>query len=316
MRTAAFTLVFFVACYSAAKAQRFTILPQVGFENSRTSIQYNEGDQFSPLGVKFSPQASLRLNYASKPGHGFFLGASSSRSVVSFSFTDPETGMNNFSATTGDMQIRLEGGYLFNSKPVYFNKAKSANSKSSTSSAKKSCGTSSFNSSSSCQKSSTASYSRCGSSQSKAKQAVTTKNKGSWLRIQPSLGMAFIPAVQSDMITKTSASQSTYEYRAGNWRTAVTAGAGFEFGNNSNRLFTISINYLKGLGNLDDVTLNTVSGTKSVTTVLSSKTSGWNLRAGIPFSLSKSKQSVQRKSSYKNPACQQYRIQYRCRKTI
>ena len=32
------------------------------------------------MGVKFTPQASLRLNYSSKQGHGFFLGAATSRS--------------------------------------------------------------------------------------------------------------------------------------------------------------------------------------------------------------------------------------------
>ena len=41
MRTAALTLLSFVAFGYAAKAQKFSLLPQVGFENSKTKIQYN-----------------------------------------------------------------------------------------------------------------------------------------------------------------------------------------------------------------------------------------------------------------------------------
>ena len=92
MRTAALTLLSFVAFTLAAKAQKFSLLPQVGFENSKTKILYNNHPSFSPSGVVFSPQAALQLNYKMKSGHGAYLGAASSRSTVSFSFTDPETG--------------------------------------------------------------------------------------------------------------------------------------------------------------------------------------------------------------------------------
>src|SRR5215475_5937641 len=111
MRAAALTLLCFVASVYAANSQRFSLLPQVGFENSKTNISYNHLSDFSPIGIKFSPQASLRLNYSSKQGHGFYLGVASSRSIVHFSFTDPESGMNNFKAVAGNMQLRLEGGY-------------------------------------------------------------------------------------------------------------------------------------------------------------------------------------------------------------
>jgi hypothetical protein len=99
MRNATLTILCFVAIGYAANAQRFSLLPQVGFENSKTKISFNDLRSFSPLGIKFSPQPGLRLNYSSKQGHGFFLGAASSRSIVSFSFSDPENGMNSFIAT-------------------------------------------------------------------------------------------------------------------------------------------------------------------------------------------------------------------------
>src|SRR5215510_1450001 len=123
MRAATFTLICFVAFGYAANSQKFSLLPQVGFETSKTNVSYNNQPYFSPLGVKFSPQASLRLNYASKAGHGFFFGLASSNSVVSYSFANPETGMTNYVATSDDVQLLLEGGYQFNSKKISLGKS-------------------------------------------------------------------------------------------------------------------------------------------------------------------------------------------------
>jgi hypothetical protein len=310
MRTAALVLFTFVAFCLAADAQRFSLLPQVGFENSKTTIGYNGLPSFSPQGVKFSPQGSLRLNYASKQGHGFFVGVASSRSIVSFSFTDPERGMTDFATTTENMQLRLEGGYQFTTKTFSFKgNNKTAAKKNATK--KSSCSRASDNRSQ-CVRSTT--YSRCSSTKSTppAKTATpsASKNKGSWVRIQPSVGMGFIPSVMTDVIAKTNNSQTTYEYRAGNWNTAVIAGAGFEFGRNKNRLFTVSVNYFKGIGNMGTQTISSVSGTKPVTTTLQSEVSGWNMRVGIPFSLTpKIPAKVKRQQK---AGCMQYKIMYRC----
>ena len=122
MRTAAFILVFFVAFCYAANAQKFSLLPQVGFENSKTKIRYNDLPSFAPAGVVTSPQVGLQLNYKIKSGHGIFVGAASSRSIVPYSFSDPETGMTNYTTATGDMQLRFETGYQFTSKPLFFKK--------------------------------------------------------------------------------------------------------------------------------------------------------------------------------------------------
>ena len=311
MRNAALTILCFVALGYAANAQKFSLLPQVGFENSKTKISYNDLQSFSPLGTKFSPQASLRLNYSSKQGHGFFLGAASSRSIVSFSFTDPETGMNNFTATTGNMQLRLEGGYQFNTKPISLNKSKQS---SANNTKKKNCSSSSR---SNCSKS--YSSNRCSGNSDKAKQPSFSKNKNSWVRIQPSVGMGFIPAVKTDVVTKTQSGQTTYQYNAGNWNTALIAGAGFEFGRGSTRQFTVSVNYFKGLGNLDEQTISSVSGGKSVTTILESATSGWNVKIGIPFTLGGKKPAIknrtEKKTEQRKSGCGQYRIIYRCSKS-
>jgi hypothetical protein len=306
MRTAAFTLFCFVAFGYAANSQRFSLLPQVGFENSKTAISYNDLKSFSPMGVKFSPQASLRLNYTSKQGHGFFVGVASSRSIVSFSFSDPENGMNNFAATADNLQLRLEGGYQFNSKPIALNK-----SKQSATNTKRTCGAYSRGN---CSGRSASPY-RCGNKSNKAKQPQLSKNKSSWVRIQPSVGLGFIPSVKTDVIETTKAGQTTYEYRAGNWNTALIAGTGFEFGRKSTRLFTVSINYFKGLGNMGDRTITSEGIAKQTVTTLNSDVSGWNMRVGIPFSLNGKKSAAKSKEKRKSD-CQQYKIIYRCRRSI
>lgn len=281
MRAVALTILLFAAFSCVANAQKFTLLPQVGFENSKTVISYND-NYLSPPGVKFSPQASVRLTYASKQGHGFFLGAATSRSVTTFSFSNPENGMTDFSATTGNMQVRIEGGYQFNTKPIYFNKSKRSPKKEA--------------------------YFGCGASKTKAE---TSKLNRSWVRVQPSVGIGFIPSVRTDMVTKTQGGQTSYEYRAGNWNTALVTGAGFEFGRNNTRLFTVSINYFNGMGNLDKQTVSKTEGAKTSTAILQSDASGWNVRIGIPFSLNKSKpvKKVEKK-------CGEYRTIYRCKRII
>ena len=295
MRNAAF-LFLLVAFGYAAKAQRFTLLPQVGFENSKTKISYNNQDAFSPLGVKFSPQASLRLNYSSKKGHGFFIGAATSRSIVSFGFADPETANTNYTATTGNMQVHLEGGYQFSSKAIPLGKPKAS---STNTTEKKSCGYHSH-----C----------CSRGSNKSQPSSQSKNNTSWLKIQPSAGMAYVPGVRSNVTAKTVNGQGVYEYNAGNMTTAIVTGVGFEFGKGSTRQFTVSVNYFKGLGNLNDETITSVSSGKNVTTTLSSATSGWNVRIGIPFSLKSNPQAKagKKQQQYHRSGCGQYRMMYRC----
>jgi hypothetical protein len=308
MRTAALTFLGLVAFTCVVNAQRFSLLPQVGFENSRTSLSYNDAAYFSPLGVKFSPQASVRLSYSSRMGHGLFLGMATSRNQVAFSFLDPEAGMNDFTATAADMKLRFEGGYQFNSKKISLkNTRSSSRTQASRSTQSRGCGS---YSKSSC-KPSTYSASRCGS---KSK----TVSKQSWVRIQPSLGLGFMPSVSNGIASKMQSGQIKYEYTAGDWRTAILAGAGFEFGKGNARLFTVGLNYFRGLGNLDDVSMTTVNGSKTTTTTLSSKVSGWNLRVGIPFTLGKAASAKKSQVEKKKTECRQmqYKIQYRCRTTI
>ena len=294
-----------------AKAQ-FSIVPQVGVENSKTTVSYNGSSNYAPLGTTFSPQASVRMDYKFKKGHGPFVGLATSRSGINYSFSNPETGKTIYTASRDNMQLRLEGGYQLTTKPIYFNKSGSAN-KSNKSSAEK------YSTKLSCRD-----YirSHCGSKSSQSVAKTAAKGKGSWVAIQPSAGMAFVPtASAAEIATNGQGNLTNYEYTAGNWKTALIAGTGFIFGKNDQQKLVVSINYLKGIGNLQDQSLTTMNASKPVTTNISSNSSNWNLRVGIPFSLTKTKKPVTQKeviiirqrTEVKQPAAtQQPKTEKRC----
>ena len=158
-----------------------------------------------------------------------------------------------------------------------------------------------------------------GQTAAKVKPALQKKpgNKGSWVRLQPSVGVGFIPSPKTDVISKTEGGQTTYEYRAGNWNTALITGMGFEFGKNKQRLVNVSVNYFTGIGNTGKQTVTATSGTKTSVANLESKASGWNMRVGIPFTLADKNASKNKsQSKAKKTNCSQRVIseyKYRCR---
>jgi len=312
MRSLALSGLFIVSAL-AMNAQKLSLTPQVGFENSRTSVNYNELGSFAPLGGEFNPQVSLRLDYKFKQGFGPYIGASTSRSGVLYSFNDIENGMNAYAATKANMQLRMEAGYQYTTKPILFNKTKQSTNSSKT----KSPGKSSYGSYSSrgrCSKSYSSQSSRCQSKSSAAKK-TENKNKGGWVRLQPSMGIGYIAAPKTDIVTKTDGTQTAYEYRAGNWNTAFLTGMGFEFGKNSQRLLNVSINYFAGIGNMDKQTISNESGIKTTYATLESKASGWNMRIGIPFTLAEKKTANQKNTNKtkKTNSCNKTRTEYKYR---
>ena len=314
MRRVALSGLFIVSAL-AMNAQKLSLTPQVGFENSRTSVKYNDLGSFAPLGGEFNPQVSLRLDYKCKQGFGPYIGASTSRSGVLYSFNDIENGMSAYTATKANMQLRMEAGYQYTTKPIFFNKGKSSTGTStskSRSSGKSSCGSYSYRSG--CSKSSSSRSSHC---QSKNTAAKKVENKGGWVRLQPSMGIGYIAAPKTDIVTKTGGGQTAYEYRAGNWNTAFLTGMGFEFGRNQQRLLNVSINYFKGIGNMNAQTVSNESGIKTSYATLESNASGWNMRVGIPFTLAGNKGGKHKSvnKTRKTSCCDKTRIEYkyRCR---
>jgi hypothetical protein len=229
----------------------------------------------------------VRLDYKFKKGHGPFVGLATTRSAINYSFSNPETGGTIYTASRDNNQLRIEGGYQLSTKPIYFNKSagnnKSKNVSSQTSSTKKSCRDFYTRSS-------------CGSKSYTNSVANASKGKGTWMSIQPSAGMAFVPtASAAEIVSQSQGNINSYEYTAGNWKTAAIAGVGFAFGKNDQQKLLVSVNYLKGIGNLQTETLTTTTDAKPTTTHISSNASNWNVRVGIPFNLTKTKKPVAQK---------------------
>ncbi len=297
----AILLCLVVAFACEAKAQ-FTILPQIGFENTETTITYNKGKAFSPFCENVSPQAAVSFSYNFKNAHGPFIGVASSRSVVQYGFTDPETGMNVYTASKGSTQLRLEGGYQFSSKRIYFSNAP-AEHHSLCSEYQKlaqlfSCGKSHINT----------------NNDNTVKANAKTKDTRVWMRIQPLIGVAYLPNTpRSDIYIKPGAGQPVYEYNAGNWTTALLTGVNFEFGQEEQSKFIISLNCVNGLCT-GTKSITTGTENKSITTNLKSYASGCNIRIGIPFSFAKKHSVLKQQASeptYKpEHRCGQYKSYY------
>jgi len=302
-----FILICLFAVSGYAATAQFTVLPQFGLENSKTAVAVNQQSYFSPLGGQWSQQAAVRLDYAFKKMHGPFIELATSRSVVNYKFSDPQNATTAYTALRGNMQLRLEGGYQVTTKPLYFNK--SAPATTSTSSTTSHCQKSEQRTG--CSKYMTHSW--CGGSKTtKTTAAAPPKDTRSWMRLQPAVGVAYIPgAPRSDIYQ---AEPAVYQYNAGNWTTAVVSSLGFEFGKGTERTYTISLNYLKGLGNLDMKSMNTVVDNKPITTTMQSKVSNWSIRMGIPISFGKkqaaAKQQATQKSYNTEKRCSQYKMEY------
>lgn len=84
MRPALLTGIMFFAFICITSGQKFTFLPQIGIENNRTTLNYNNTSSFSPLGSEMAPKLSARVEYQFMKRQGVFVGIATNRSVVSF----------------------------------------------------------------------------------------------------------------------------------------------------------------------------------------------------------------------------------------
>lgn len=288
MRTATLTGILLVACTYAASAQQFTVLPQVGLEVSRTFVKYNNLSFFAPVGKQLSPQLGVRMDYSFKQGGGPFVGLATSRSGLNYNFSEPATGMKDYNASVGNVRLNFQAGYQLSTKPIYFkrsssgNKAVNAAVPAEIKSAQSRCGHYSFSN-------------RC-SRYSSSAGAIAAKaappEKGWSMTIRPLAGVALTSAVNPDVNIIMKENQPEYEYRAGNWTTAIITGAAFEFGKNDQRKFTVSMNCLRGITNLGTKSIATTSNGKTTITDVRSSVSSWNLTAGIPLTIYKKKTAV------------------------
>ncbi|GEO11253.1 hypothetical protein SAE01_37490 [Segetibacter aerophilus] len=219
------------------------------------------------------------MAYKLKSGPGAYIGVATTKQAVDFSFADPLHAATAYTAAAKNLQLRLEGGYQFTSKAIALRKP--VNTKSF---ASKYAGRTTSETARRCTRSS--SISRCGGMRNSANTAaaslskITPKDEGLFLRIQPSVGLAYAP-IGGGIETTTKNGSTNYTYRAGS-TTALVAGTAFEFGTKTQTKFIVSVNYLQGLGN-NTQTVTSNEMLKPTTTTFSSKTSGFNVSLGIPI---------------------------------
>jgi hypothetical protein len=302
-----------VACFAFTAQAQFTLVPKIGFEAARTMVNVNENGFSHPDVFQTTPQAGLRLDYKFKKGHGVFAGVSTSSTTIAYSFTNPENSISDYLASRAATTVRLEGGYQFNTKPIFFRNNNSSNKSSQKSSR---CGSEEKQvEKSNC--SSVKSYSRCGSmKQQQAKQK--SKPQLMNIRFMPQVGMAYMPSLKNDFSVEQQAGANKYSYYAGNTGLAVITGIGVELGKGKTRLLQANLQYTKGISNLGNTVLSTEFNSKSVETIFASRTSSWTFNFGIPLSLAKNpaaKQKRKEKAAQERKSnCEQRRIIYRCSK--
>jgi hypothetical protein len=302
MKISTFTFLSFVVLASTANAQKFTILPQVGLENLTTRVSYNNLETFKPLQSLPTPTLGVRMDYKVKKLAGVFTGLSTTRPGISYSFANPETGMNAYTVSAGNIQLQLQAGLQATTKPIFF--SKSAAAKPSTTTTSRSgygrCG-------------SNKAMGRCGS-KNKTQASKPAQNQSWFVRIMPSAGFVVNPFTKTGMITnKTQGAQDTYTYNGGSFKTGIVTGVGFEFGSQAQRRFTVNINYLRGFDNNAE-SITSQADIKTVTTNLSSTVSGWNASIGIPLSLGK--KPVVRKVEHKKYEYRQYQRRSSCGRRV
>ena len=82
-----------------------SIQPQIGLENSRTSIKSDGFSSFSPMGMQLDPRLAARMGYKFKTGHGVFVGVATGSQGVKLKFNDPRARRPTYSSTGRGLQL-------------------------------------------------------------------------------------------------------------------------------------------------------------------------------------------------------------------
>lgn len=279
---------------------QFSLLPQIGFEQSRATLGYNS---FSTSGVEGNLRASLRADYRFKAGHGPFINLGTNPAPMSFAFRNDGSLDESFKASDGSLQFRMEAGYQYTSKPIQLKKTaaaakpKAAPGTSYQSGQRKTCGAASYKP-------------QCGEKKVAYKQAPV--NKALNMRLQPSLALAYLSANNQKVAQRTNG----YSYVANAWNTALVPAMAVEFGKGAERLFTLTVFYTKPL-DLQSENVSSMSGSKPVITAMNPKASAWGMTIGVPISLSKkpTPQKVVQPLDAERPQIKQYSYK-KCSRTI
>ena len=269
MKSTVLTCLLCIAAGGVLHAQ-LSFLPQIGFEQARTTLNYNS---LSTSGAEGNLRASLKMDYRFKGGHGPYVNLGTSPAPIHFSFDNSGQLVKGLGAAKSNLQFRVETGYQYSSKPIFFGKSRNTSSAASSevntqsTAQQKSCGSTTYKAS-------------CRKTKNISKTALANNNLN--MRLQPSMGFAYVPST-SEGINQTS---NGFTYNATNWKTALVPAVGFEFAKGTNRLFTLTVFYTQPLG-LQEETFIGSTGTKAITTALTPKASTWGMTVGVPFSFAK-----------------------------
>lgn len=317
MRTVILCMMMVVFGY-ASQAQ-LSLQPRVGVRNSVTNLDFNDLPQFSPLNNLSAPEVSLRLDYKFKKLHGPYLGISTSRNGIDYSFNDLNTGAQVYQASKLGYNFLINGGYEVTTKPYYFKKPPAKSSVQKVEKeivmeqkiVKKNCG-----SKAATIEKSYADKSHCGDKKAAYRESQRNKSYDSYeysrktpdnmiterrviikrapqapagwfVQLQPSVGLSYSPVVEKGIDMSMPNSGNKYSYAAGDFSTAFTSGMNIMFGKNGDPKFLVGINYFKGLGNLGPESITITENGKTTTTKIQSSVSGWSLGLGLPLNLGK-----------------------------
>ena len=251
---------------ATAAHTQFSLLPYAGFEQSRNTV----GNAISASEINGNLKAGLKMLLQYKGGHTPFLNFTTSPAPVQFSFDNAGSLLNSFQQ--GGLRFRLEGGYQYNSKPIFFGKKTGTFKRSisvtptANSFERKSCG---------------AYSSHCGARRTMTKAAPV--NNALNMRLQPSLALAYVPAAAKGL----EQSANGFTYTVGSWKTALVPALGFAFAKGASRLFTLGVFYTHPFGQKDQTVTSFREG-KTYVTNLQPQTSTWGLSLGLPLSFGKS----------------------------
>ena len=292
MKSTALTAMLLLIIASTAHAQ-FSLLPQIGFDRAHTNIVQNDYNQFTAFNAKTNFKVSVRVDYRLKGGHGPYLGIGTAPVSVQLEFTDPASAWKTAKSSVGSIPWKLEAGYQYSFKPLKIGQGH-VNKKPTVQVSKKSCGAYQYKSS-------------CGSKKpapQRSKQATT-------LSIQPSMGLAYIPSIQDNIIKN----NNQYKYTADHSGFAMVPALGFEFGKGKTRIMTVSLQYAKSIGAGDKGVIQTENNGKPAINSFRSATSSWSLSVGIPFNLSKDDKQSGNQQTQKR-SCSEKVYKMRCVKKI
>jgi hypothetical protein len=188
----------------SASAQKLVLMPQIGTQTFYNDVSNFSYDQRYNKNSILSPTAGGRLMYFSRRGHGPYIGYYvGDMTVRSYD--------GQVRASSGVSLRRLEAGYQWITKPLYFkNTWNNGISK-------------------------------------EAFEAMP--KKGLAVQLQPSIGLFYTktPTLGAGNYTIGSTTYSDFLYKP---NFGINAGLGFAFSANNKQLFTLSANYSKGFGQL------------------------------------------------------------------